>query len=161
MRRIWIFAATLALLHAAAPLHAQTRTWFGFQVGVGGGNAPPLPVIFRSEPRVIVVNDVQVVDDDRCSDDVFCSDDAWWRLSGGYWYRSRTWRGPWVSVDVRRVPDRVLVLPASHWKHHPRHDGRTLVVLRGRDRDDDDRDHGRHRGRERGHHHHGHDGDDD
>ena len=164
MKRIWIFAAALVLVSQAGPLHAAPQTWFGFQVGVSGGHAPPPPVVFRSEPRVIVVNDVQVVDDDRCSDDVFRSDNMWWRLSGGYWYRSTSWRGPWLGVDVRRVPERVLVVPARNWKHHPRHDERTVLVMRGRDRerDDDDHDNGRHRGRERGrgHHKHDHDGDD-
>jgi hypothetical protein len=32
-------------------------------------------------------------------------------------------------VDVRRVPERVLVVPASHWKHHPRHRARTVLVM--------------------------------
>jgi hypothetical protein len=170
MKRIWIFAATLVLLGQAGPLHAATQTWFGFQVGVSGGHAPPAPVVFRSEPRVVVVNDVQVVDDDRCSDDVFRSDNMWWRMSGGYWYRSNSWRGPWVGVDVRRVPERVLVVPARNWKHPPRRDERTVFVARDNrdyrvnrsDREDDDHDNGRHRGRDRGHgrHGHGHDGDD-
>ena len=160
MKRLWIFAATLVLISQAVPLHAETQTWFGFQIGVNGGNSAPLPVVFRSEPRVIVVNDVQVVEDDRCDDDVFRADDMWWRLRGGYWYRAGSWRGPWVGIDVRRVPERVLIVPARHWKHHPRHEGRAVFVVR--DRDDHDR--GRHRGREHEQehgHHHGHDGDDD
>mgnify|MGYP001224162879 CR=1 FL=1 len=122
MKRIWIFAATLVLLSQVVPAQAQTQTWFGFQVGVSGGSPPPAPM-FRSEPRVIVVNDGQGVDDEQGSDDVFRTVNTWWRLRGGYWYRSSSWRGPWASVDLRRVPDRVLVLPARTWKHHPRQDG--------------------------------------
>ncbi len=148
-KRLWLFAATLVLASQAQPLHAETQTWFGFQVGMSGGNAPPPPVMFRSEPRVIVVSDVQVVQDERCDDDVFRSDNNWWRLRGGYWYRSASWRGPWVSIDVRRVPERVLVVPARHWKHHPRHDGRTVIVVRDGDR-------GHHRGRHGGEHGRGH-----
>ena len=154
MKRLWIFAATLVILGQAVPLHAETQTWFGFQMGVNGDNAPPPPVVFLSEPRVILVNDVQVVDDDRCDDDVFRSDNMWWRLRGGYWYRAGSWRGPWVGIDVRRVPERVLVVPARNWKHHPRHERRTVFVVRGR------HDHGRHHEHEH-EHHHGHDGDDD
>jgi hypothetical protein len=159
MKRLWIYAATLVLFCQAVPLHAGTQTWFGFQMGVSGGSAPPPPVVFRSEPHVIVVNDVQVVDDNRCDDDVFRTENTWWRLRGGYWYRSTSWRGPWFSVDVRRVPERVLVVPASHWKHHPRHDGRTVVVMR-----DEDRHEHHHHGDHDEHHHghgHDHDGDDD
>ena len=149
MKRLWMFAAALVLLGQAGPLHAETQTWFGFQVGVSGGNAPPPPVVFRSAPHVILVNDVQVVDDSRCDDDVFRSDNMWWRLRGGYWYRAASWRGPWLAVDVRRVPERVLVVPARHWKHYPRHDERTVVVVHERQRhehhehgDHDDHDHG-------------------
>jgi hypothetical protein len=169
MKRLWTFAAMFALSCAAMPLHAETRTWFGFQIGVNGGGPPPA-FAFRSEPRVVVVNDVQVVDDDRCDDDMFHSDGMWWRLRGGYWFRSATWRGPWIGVDVRRVPERVLVVPARNWKHHPREGGRTVFVVRDRDRfrdrdhdgfRDHDRDHdrGRHRGHDRDHEHHDH-GDD-
>jgi hypothetical protein len=62
-----------------------------------------------------------------------------------------------MAVDVRRVPERVLVVPARHWKHHPRYRGRTVVMV------NDNHDNGRHRGR--GHdkgrgHGHGHHDDD-
>ncbi len=152
MRRMWIFAVALLALSQAQPLHAESNTWFGFQVGISGGNPPPPQVVFRAEPRTVFVNDVYVVDDERCDDDVFRSDGVWWRLHGGYWFRSATWRGPWLVVDVRRVPERVLVVPARHWKHHPR-GGRTVIVVR-----DGDHDRGRHRGHGHGH---GHDHDDD
>ena len=151
MKRYWIFAAALLLATQAQPLHAETQTWFGFQVGISGGSAPP--PVFRSEPQVVYVNDVYVVDDDRCSDDVFRADNRWWRMRTGRWYRAATWRGPWVGVDVRRVPERVLVVPASHWKHHPRHSARTVIVM------NDDR--GRHRGYDKKHRGRDRDGDRD
>lgn len=153
MKRLWIFAAALLLASQAQPLHAETQTWFGFQVGISGGNAPP-PVVFDTEPRVVYVNDVYVVDDDRCSDDVFRHGNVWYRLRGGYWYRSRHWRGPWVAMDVRRVPERVLVVPARHWKHHPRRSPRTVIVVNDHDNGrhykhkKHKRDRGRHAGRD-------------
>jgi len=154
MKRIWMLAAMLVLFVPAVPLHAETQTWFGFQMGVSGGSAPP--VVFRTEPHVIVVNDVQVVEDSRCDDDVFRSDNMWWRLRGGYWYRAGSWRGPWIGVDVRRVPERVLVVPASHWKHYPRHDNRPVLVIHERG-GYEHHDNGYHRGHRHGHGH-GHDG---
>jgi len=154
MKRLWILAATLATFASAQPLHAETQTWFGFQVGISGGSAPPPPV-FRSEPRVVYVNDVYVVNDARCEDDVFRANNMWWRLHGGYWYRSNNWSGPWRTVDVRRVPERVLVVPASHWKHHPRHRSRTVLVMQ----DDRGRGYarGHDKGRSKGHRDHDHD----
>jgi hypothetical protein len=59
-----------------------------------------------------------------------------------------------VTVDVRRVPERVLVVPARHWKHHPRYTNRGVVVVRDGDRG---RGHRKHRGRGNGHAHHDHD----
>jgi hypothetical protein len=157
LRTFGIFAATLVLLGQAMPLHAATQTWFGFQMGVNGGSVPPPPVAYRSEPHYVVIDDVRVVDDARCDDDVFMSNNMWWRLRGGYWYRSSTWHGPWIGIDVRRVPERVLVVPASHWKHHPHHDSRNVFVVHERDRHDN----GRHEGHEHHGHGHGHHGDDD
>ena len=150
MKRLWMIAAVFGALSLAQPLHAETQTWFGFQVGISGGSPQPPPMVLLTEPHYVMVNDVYVIDDDRCNDDVFRADNLWWRLRGGYWYRAASWRGPWVAVDVRRVPERVLVVPARHWKHHPRHDARTVIVVHDR------HDNGRHRG-----HGHGHHGDDD
>ena len=152
---VWLAAVAVALSSQAAPVRAEAQTWFGFQVGVNGGNAPP-PVMFRNQPRVIVVDDVQVVDDARCDDDVFRANNTWWRLRSGYWYRSSSWGGPWMSIDVRRVPERVLVVPARHWKHHPRHGGRNVIVVR--ERDGERGRQGRH-GRDRDRKHHDHDDD--
>lgn len=151
MKRLLILAATLATFASAPPLHAETQTWFGFQVGISGGTPAPAPV-FRTEPRVVYVNDVYVVNDDRCDDDVFRANNVWWRLHGGYWYRANSWRGPWMTVDVRRVPERVLVVPASHWKHHPRHrSSRTVLVMQD---DDRGRSRGHDKGRGKGHRDH-------
>jgi hypothetical protein len=147
MKRLWMIAAALVAMSLAQPLHAETQTWFGFQVGISGGSPAPL-MVFATEPHYVMVNDVYVVDDNRCGDDVFRSDNMWWRLRGGYWYRAASWRGPWVAVDVRRVPERVLVVPARHWKHHPRYTGRTVTVVHDR------HDNGRHRGHGHGHGHH-------
>ena len=148
MKRFLGFVAVVVALTAAQTLHAEAQTWFGFQVGISGGNPPPPPVVFRTEPRTIVVNDVYVVNDERCDDDVFRTNNVWWRLRGGYWYRSTSWVGPWVAVDVRRVPERVLVVPARHWKHRP-HGGRVVYVER--------EEHGHHHGHGHGHDDHDHD----
>jgi len=152
MKRVMMIAAALAVMSVAKPLHAETQTWFGFQVGISGGSPAP-PVVFRSEPHAVMVNDVYVVDDPRCGDDMFRADNMYWRMRGGYWYRAVSWRGPWVAVDVRRVPERVLVVPARNWKHHPRYESHTVVV------EHEHHDNGRHRGEGHGHGHGDHDDD--
>jgi hypothetical protein len=160
MQRFRILVAALALATLAARADAQTSTWFDFQVGIRGGSPPPPAIVFAGEPRYVMVDDVRVVRDDRCDDDLFMADRAYWRMRGGVWYRSATWRGPWVVIDVRRVPERVLILPARYWRHHPRHGYRPgTVVIRGSDRRRDRREDRRERrGRE---HDHDRDGDHD
>ena len=155
MKRLMMIAAALAVMSVAQPLHAETQTWFGFHVGISGGSPAPPPIEFRTEPHYVIVNDVYVVDDPRCGDDVFRTDNMYWRLRGGYWYRAASWRGPWVGVDVRRVPERVLVVPSRHWKHHPRYEGHTVIV------EHEHHDNGRHRGESHGHGHGHGDHDDD
>lgn len=121
-------AAALSCL-LALPSHATTQTWFGFSVGVSGGNAPP-PIVWRAEPRVVYVNQVAVVDDDACPDDVFRYGNSWYRMRDGWWFRASSWRGPWATCDVRRVPESVLVVPSNRWKHHP-HGGPPGQMKRG------------------------------
>jgi hypothetical protein len=109
--------ALCALALAATTAAAATQTWVGFQIGISGGNAPPMA--WRDEPHVVMVDEVWVVDDSHCDEDVFRYGNTWWRMRGGWWYRSASWRGPWRSVDVRIVPGAVLRVPRDRWHHHP------------------------------------------
>lgn len=117
MRRTLIACAAAASLAVAAVSYAETQTYFGFSVGLRSGE--PRPIEWRSEPSVTWVGSVAIVDRDACHDDVFRSERYWWRMHDGWWYRSSSWRGPWASVDVRKVPRSVLDLPGPRWKHHP------------------------------------------
>jgi hypothetical protein len=154
MKRRLIALIVAAGLMGAASLHAETQSWFGFEIGIRGGSPAPRPIEWRSEPSVVWVGHVAVVDHDACYDDVFRCDQAWWRMSDGWWYRSSSWRGPWVGVDVRRVPRTVLELPAGRWKHHP-HGGPPGQMKKMRREEyreavrEDRHDHGR--GHDRGH----------
>jgi len=117
------------------------RTYFGFQIGVS--NAPPPPrVYFEDPPQVVFVPEsrVYVVDDD-CDYDMFRYGRFWYVVQDGYWYRSRSYRGPFLVVDARYVPRPIYYVPAEHWRH--------------RDWDDE----GEHHGRK--HHGRGHDDDQD
>ena len=62
MRRRWILAVALLALALPQLVHAEMRTWFGFQVGIRGGDVPPPPFVLRSAPRLVVVDDVYMVD---------------------------------------------------------------------------------------------------
>jgi len=121
MRTTLIACVAASVLALAGVAHAETQTWFGFSIGIRSGSPAPEPIVWRSEPSIVWVGHVAIVDHDACNDDVFRADRYWWRMSNGWWYRSTSWRGPWMSVDVRRVPRPVLELPAQRWKHHPKY----------------------------------------
>ena len=101
----------------AAPAFAETQTYFGFQIGIG--NAPPPPrVEFVSRPRMLVEPETQVmVLNDDPGYDMFRYRSCYYVSDNGYWYRSRSYRGPFVVVDVRRVPRPVFEVPANRWHH--------------------------------------------
>jgi hypothetical protein len=112
--------ALVALVAAILPAASSAETYLGFTIGVS--NAPPAPkVVFASAPTVVVVpsTTVYVVSDKSCSDDVFRYGSTWYIYRSGYWYRSGSHAGPWIVVDVRKVPRAVIDVPQSHWKRHP------------------------------------------
>lgn len=137
MKKTCLVLVAIAGLALAPAAFAETQTWFGFSIGVQGGSPAPRPIQWRSEPSVVWVGHVAVVDHDACYDDVFRCGGAWYRMSDGWWYRGSSWRGPWMAVDVRRVPRDVLDLPPRHWKHHP-HGGPPGQMKKSRQWDDDD-----------------------
>lgn len=121
MRRSLGFLATSSIVATlACASMAGAETYFGFTIGLG--NAPPPPrLVFEREPAVEVVvvsgRPVNVVQDVDC--DMFRYGSYWYVSDGAYWYRAPRYRGPFVAVDVRRVPRTVLSVPGRHWKHHP------------------------------------------
>jgi len=139
-----LLAAALTMLPAASASAAQT--YFGFSIGIA--SAPPPPrVYFRDPPDVVLVPSTRVYVVDTDYDygmDMFRYGRFYYVMRSGYWYRGRTYRGPFQVVDVRYVPRQILYVPASHWKHHPR------GGWPGRGHGDRDHDRGRDRGDHRG-----------
>lgn len=104
-------------------------------------NAPPLRIGWISRPAYAVeYRGVYVVDshayDADC--DIFQYSGNWYAYTGGYWYRARSYDGPYLAIQVTRVPDRIFDVPQRHWKRgHPY----GAPGRRNRDRDRDrDRD---------------------
>ena len=153
MKRGILWCATLAVA-LAAPAAAHAETYFGFQIGVS--NAPPPPrVVVYDEPEVAYVTQsrVYVVEDRQVDYDVFRYGGHYYACNDGYWYRARSYRGPYRVVDVRQVPRAIFYVPAGHWKHRqwsPRSRDSYVQVVKVKER------HGhKHK------HKHGHDDDDD
>jgi hypothetical protein len=133
MRRIILVMAALGAL-LATPVLAET--YFGFHIGVS--NAPPPPrVYFRQEPRVVFVPQSRVYVVRDVDYDMFRYGRFWYVTRGGYWYRARSYRGPFWVVDARYVPRAIYSVPPRHWKH--RHWDRRADWSGDEDGDDDGR----------------------
>src|SRR5687768_18479244 len=108
MRRgLELLVATGLLVPFSIPASAGTSVGIGVTIG----DAPPPPVVvYREEPRVVVVpgSTVYVVRDTRhpMDYDVFRYGVYWYAYNDGYWYRARTHRGPYRHIrrsEERRV----------------------------------------------------------
>src|SRR5262245_14499685 len=130
MKRLspWLLA-----LGVIVPSLALGATRVGINVSIG--NAPPPPVVIvREQPRCVVVpgSTVYVVEDeDEIPYDMFRYGVYWYVYNDDYWYRARSYRGPFVVVESRYVPRAIISVPARHWKHHP-HGGPPGLMKRGR-----------------------------
>jgi hypothetical protein len=117
----WIAWAGVAALFAlcilgflVAPASAAVRVG----VNVSVGDAPPCGIVFDREPGLVVVpgEDYRYVGDFEDAD-VYFAGSFWYAWRDGYWYRSHGWRGPWVCVELGRVPRR-LVSVGSGYRHY-------------------------------------------
>jgi len=102
----------------AATFHAKAETYFGFSIGVS--NAPPPPqIVVADAPQLVAVPSSSVLVVENKGYDVFTYGGSYYCFAGGFWYRSGSVGGPYVVLDVRSVPEPILVVPAPRWKHHP------------------------------------------
>jgi hypothetical protein len=115
---------TLTLAFLAALLAGGCATESArYSASLEVSNAPPpLRVVWVSRPAYAMeFRGVYVVDDDayQTDCDIFQYSGSWYAYTGGYWYRASSYRGPYVTISVERVPQRIFEVPARHWKHHP------------------------------------------
>ena len=141
--RILAGCALVSLSLLAMPAFAATD----FRVNVNLGNAPPPPmVVVQHPPRTVWLPDqrVSVVRDPDFDGDYFQVGGYWYVYNDNYWYRARSWRGPFVVIDARYVPVSIARVPDRHWRHNRPWRGygygqnvnnRGRYVERSRDRD--------------------------
>ena len=115
----------LALV-ATGALFATVATWTPASAGVSAdinihvGRPAPV-VVFDHEPDVILVPRSRVYYVEHDGYDLYRYGRYWYINDGGYWFRSSSYRGPFVSVSVGRVPRSIVVVPAQYRRHpvHP------------------------------------------
>lgn len=96
----------------------------GMSASVQVRSAPPPPAFeFNGEPHFNYLSDrrVSVIADESFGYDMFGDGRTYYLYSGGYWYRSQSARGPFVAIDARRVPRKILDVNDHEyrWRSHP------------------------------------------
>lgn len=117
---IWGIAA---MLPAVRPVDAEV------DVHIGIGIPPPPSIVFQAEPPVIVVPQTDVYYVPEASGYDMYRYGSWWYVNrDGYWYRARSYRGPFGHVEYSRVPRRIIGIPGTYRHfpvrpdgHHPPH----------------------------------------
>lgn len=117
MKTTRILAACAFLSLLAMPALAATD----ISVRLNLGNAPPPPRIYvQHAPRTVWLPEARlsVVRDPDFDGDYFQVGGYWYVYQSNYWYRARSWRGPFTVIDERYVPQSVTMVPERHWRHN-------------------------------------------
>lgn len=134
MKRTLMIAAALASLAlATAPSPTQAATSVGFSVRIGDPYRGAA-IRFRSEPDYVVIPGTQVSYIDDYYDRDFYRYGGWYYMvDNGYWYRARSYRGPFIRIDYRSVPGQFTYVPTRYRRHW----GSTNTYFRYRGSDND------------------------
>jgi hypothetical protein len=111
--------AVTAILAVAPPAKAGTSVGVHIQVGdpYRGGS-----LVFHKEPNVVVVPETRVYYVRDYNYDMYRYGSYWYFIDDGYWYRARSYRGPFLHVSSSSIPRSVRYVPVKyrrHWKNGP------------------------------------------
>jgi hypothetical protein len=110
-------AAFLAMAGCAAPYE------YGVQLDIRSAPPPPRLVFYERPAYVARVSGVYVVDPGRSDCDMFQYGSYWYVYTGSYWYRARSYSGPYAVISFQSVPNRLYDVPERHWKNRHPHGG--------------------------------------
>jgi hypothetical protein len=116
MKRLILAVAALAsLAFATAPSPASAAD-VGLSIRIGD----PYPeyrggyVQYRSEPDIVLVPRTRVYYVRNYDRDLYRYGNMWYLVDDGYWYRSRSYRGPFIRVSLRTVPREIYSVPTRY-----------------------------------------------
>ncbi|HMI31321.1 MAG TPA: hypothetical protein VK527_06245, partial [Candidatus Limnocylindrales bacterium] len=98
--------------------------------------------------RVVIVPGTRVYYVRDADYDIYRYDRFWYYNYNGGWYRSRSYRGPWVYVGYRSVPREISYVPVRYRRHWRDFRDNNARYGSSRDRDNRYRDN-RYRDRDR------------
>ncbi len=122
MKRLAFAVAALAvaaLVGQVTPAKAATSVGVHIQIGDPYRGAS---IVFHDEPDVVLVPATKVYYVRDYDHDMYRYGRYWYFIEDGYWYRARSWRGPFIHIGISSVPRSIRTVPVSyrrHWNHGP------------------------------------------
>jgi hypothetical protein len=114
MRKFFVATSLCILASSVAVGTPKASADVQINANIHSGNGS---IYFSNQPDVVVVPGTRVYYYEAPSYDVFRYSNAWWVDRAGVWYRSSSYRGPFVQVSYQRVPHQVIVVPAEYHHH--------------------------------------------
>jgi hypothetical protein len=118
-RAFWgmLFIGILILAFMGRPSNgiAEVNIDIGVNIGV------PPPVVIPAPPPVVVIPSTYVYFVPDIEVEILFYQGCWYRPHQGRWYRATAYNGPWVYVELGRVPPALLGLPPDYRRVPPGH----------------------------------------
>jgi hypothetical protein len=88
------------------------------KINIGVNIPPPPPLVIPAPPPVVVIPNTYVYFPPEVEAEIFFYHGYWYRPYHEHWYRSGSYKGPWVYIVPGKVPRAVLHLPPNY-RHVP------------------------------------------
>lgn len=102
-----VFAVLAFLVLSGRPDSAPAEVNLNINIG-------PPPVVVAEPAEVVLIPGIEVYFVPNGDVDLFFHAGFWWSSRGDRWYRSRVYNGPWVVVERRIVPAKVVRVPRDY-----------------------------------------------
>jgi len=116
MKRMSYWIASLCLLSALGTSVPARAADVSVNLRIGDRYRGP-DMYWRGEPRVAYVPGTRVYYVRDSDYDVYRYGRYWYMNSDSRWYRSRSYRGPWIYVGYRAVPREISYVPVRYRRH--------------------------------------------
>lgn len=113
---IWIACSGLVLALGLIAPNAQARTSVSVGLNFGDRYDGPAPY-WDGAPDVAIVPGTNVYYVQDSDYDVYRYGRYWYYNADNRWYRSRSYRGPWIYVGYRSVPTQISYVPTGYRRH--------------------------------------------
>jgi hypothetical protein len=113
----FVAGALIGVATSAAPASAAVSADINLHIG----DRPAPVVVFDRAPDVVLVPKSHVYYVDHSGYDLYRYGRYWYINDSGFWFRASSYRGPFMSIAVGRVPRPIVVVPAQYRRHpvHP------------------------------------------